>query len=660
MLEPQNPDLLLRRVRDLLLLTVFALVALLFSGQHTTTTYSKTTSFYILIWLALLVEFILILRSGWNVRRAWWPVLVCLGALFLWCLFSTEVVAPIPRSHRELTRRLALLCLVVVSIGAGRSAWFRRQFLGFGTLLPFVIAVYACVQSLGWDFFKWPEFEWGGEFQRVVGTLGNPDFLAGFFVGTIPLGIAYSCLNEERWQKIFGTISVILQFVAVILTLSRGVWIGFVFAGLALLVVLPNRTQTFKRTLRLVKRPSVAVPMILGAIVAVTVLWPAISSLGSRLSSASFAGRKFFYVSCLRLAARHPVTGIGLDAFPVYFPQVRDPRLSEVLPFRKWYVEHAHSEPLEILVNLGIVGFLLWAGVFLFWALALVPRIREMDRGRAVLVGACWVGVIGILGHNLVTVTLRHTSSSVLLWMLLGVSIGTADPLTLKERARRRGYWWLIIGVLLIVSSVGVWWQGSRAYQADRYLRSAKNVIDQAIPERFRTRKTQMCHTVLDLLSRAERLTSVSKESLYWRAWAYYELGDCESARREYERTIRLEGPFVDTVPNIGKVLMTQGSKYLEYGFPMHGLRAYAESLQWWQWACEMEPERAEHWRSRAGALGMLGRIEDARAAFERALEFEKDPAEKERTLALRQQLERDAEALSEQAERFLKPPNLQ
>ncbi len=653
MLEPSDPDVLLRRVRDLLLLTVFALVAFLFSGQHTTTTYSKTTSFYVLIWLALVVQFILAWRYQWVEWRRWWPALTCLALLLLWCAISSFFVASIPRSFRELFRWIGLVTLVVVSIGAGRSAWFRARFLWFATVFPLIVAIYACVQAFGWDFFQWPKFEWGGTFRRVVGTLGNPDFLAGFLVGTIPLGIGYILTSEKRWEKILGGLSVILQFVAVVLTLSRGVWIGFVLAGLALLFVLPSPGQSIKRALSRLARPKIAGTSLLVLIITVVLLWPALSSLGYRISQASFAGRKFLYVSCLRLAADHPVKGVGLGAFPVHFPEVRNPRLSQVLPFQKWYVEHAHSEPLELLVDLGIVGLLLWLGVFIFWTAALLPCIRQLERSRAILLSACWIGVVGILGHNLVTVTLRHTPSAVLLWMLFGVSIGACSPRIKKRESPWPGYGVPILGILLVAGSVTLWWQGVRLHQADRYLRSAKNIIDQAIPERFQTRKAQMCHAVIDQIERAKNLTSPSKESLYWRAWAYYELGDCEASQREYQRILKLEGPFVDTVPNIGKVLMTQGAKYLQYGFPRYGLRTYAESVQWWERACEMEPRRPDHWRNLAGALGMLGEVEKAKAAFERALQYENDPGGKERILALMQQLQRDAEGLRRQAQRF-------
>ena len=171
--------------------------------------------------------------------------------------------------------------------------------------------------------------------------------------------------------------------------------------------------------------------------------------------------------------------------------------------------------------------------------------------------------------------------------------------------------------------------------------------------EERHSQKVEPCHTVLNLLARADRLVPARKESLYWRAWAYYELGDYEASRAEYERTVRLEGPFVDSIPNVGKVLLNLAQDYMKAGFPRRALAAYDDSLYWWEWACRMEPEKAQHWRGSASALGMLGRIDEAREAFRRALDLEGDPIQKQRIFDLTQRLETDAEALRKQAESY-------
>ena len=657
MLEPQDPTEVLRRSRDLLLLTIFAIVALLFSGRHTTTAFSKTTSFYILVWLALILEFVLTYRNGRPDLRSWRPTLACLGGFLLWCTISAIWVAPIPRSFRELSRWLALISLVVVSIGAGRSAWFRRQILWFGTLIPLIVALYACVQYLGYDFFIWPEFEWEEEFPRVTSTLGNPDFLAGFLLGTIPLSVVYGFANTKRWKKVFSGVSVVFQFTAVILTLSRGVWIGLICSAAALLVIIPNRRETIGKLLNLRMRPKIAVAILAVLLAGVVLFWPAVSNLYLRAvggSPISLSGRRHIYVSSLRLAAKHPIFGVGLDAFPVRFPEVRTPELSQFLPFNKWYVEHAHSEPLEVLVDLGIVGFLLWLGIFYFWGRTVLTRLRQLERPQYLLVGAAWVAVIGILGHNLVTVTLRHSSTCVPFWAFFGIAMGASQVRGDVQTVRKPNWWRWIVLALLVAGGPLVWRHGTREHQADRYLREAHEIIAVALNEELHYRKVKPCHDVLDMLARADRLAPVRKESLYWRAWAYYELRDYEASHAEYKRTIELEGPFVHSVPNLGKVLLNLGLDYMNYGFQDHGRRAYRESVTWWERACEMEPENAQNWRNLAGALAVLGRIDGARDAFNRALELETDPARIQRIHHLMQQLEKDAAALQKQAESFI------
>ncbi|MFH1737938.1 MAG: tetratricopeptide repeat protein, partial [bacterium] len=290
-------------------------------------------------------------------------------------------------------------------------------------------------------------------------------------------------------------------------------------------------------------------------------------------------------------------------------------------------------------------GFLLWAGILVFWGRTVLAHLTRLDRSRAILVGACWVGVIGILGHNLVTVTLRHGSAAILFWTLFGIAIGASCVLDNTDSVRRFNWWRWIVLALIVVGGPLVWLHGIREHQADRYLREADNVIKHTLAQDTKRRDlmTDQCHLVLDLLARADRLVPVRKESLYWRAWAFYELGDYKSAQTEYERTIELEGQFVNTVPNIGKSLLSQVADYLALGFRDQALQACRDSLYWWEWACRMDPDNSQHQRNLARALGTLGRTNESREAFNRALNLETDPKERKTIQDDIQQLERAA-----------------
>ncbi len=662
MLEPHAPYEFLRRYRDLLVLTILGVVALLFSGLHTTTAFSKTTTLYVLVWLTLIVEFVLVCREGWSGIRIWRATLICLGAYLAWCVISAVWIAPIPRSFRELSRILALMTLVVVSIGAGRSDWFRHQVLWFGTVIPLIVAVYACVQSLGYDFFMWGDFDWGGDFKRVTSTLGNPDFMAGYLLATIPLSVAFGLASEKRWSKILAGISAGLQVIAIVLSLSRGVWVGVAWSLIALAAILPNWREYFRRAGEIARQPRILQAGSVGLVILVIVLWPALAGLCQRFAGgvgSSLEERGLIYVSSMKLLKESPLCGVGLDAFPVRFPEVRDPRLSRYLPIGGlsiggFYVEHAHSEFLEVLVNVGLVGFLLWMGSLFFWSKTLLQRLHSSDRTAALLAGACWISVAGTLGHNLFTVTLRHTSSAAMFWSMFGIAMGALGQSEEPQNIRREKNWRWVVLALLIAGGPLVWWHGVREHPCDRYLRQASDVIDYALVEKSPSRKTEICYRVLDLLAKADRLSPPHKESLYWRAWAYYELGEYLAAKSEYLRILNLEGPFMETIPNIGKCHIREGANYMLLGFLEPAMKMYRDSIPWWEKACQMDPERAEHWRNYGGMLGTLGRIEESRAAYSRALELEPTPEGKEEIRNLLEKLTKSEGILKESADWFL------
>lgn len=98
------------------------------------------------------------------------------------------------------------------------------------------IALYGILQRVmgvesppSWTYSGYEE----GIKLRVFSSIGNPNALAGFMVLTAPIAVSFT-LWSKQWKDrlIYGAISLVLM-ITLVLTYSRGAWIGFV-AGMVL------------------------------------------------------------------------------------------------------------------------------------------------------------------------------------------------------------------------------------------------------------------------------------------------------------------------------------------------------------------------------------------------------------------------------------------
>jgi hypothetical protein len=109
---------------------------------------------------------------------------------------------------------------------------------------------------------------------------------------------------------------------------------------------------------------------------------------GIRLS-VSGSGRAQFWGSALDAFASAPAKGIGTGSFPTYWNQhgaLETP------------VQNAHSEPLELLAELGPLGLVSFLVFFAAVAVAGIPRARPRDGSAAgAALGLVTTGLVGVV-----------------------------------------------------------------------------------------------------------------------------------------------------------------------------------------------------------------------------------------------------------------------
>ena len=142
-------------------------------------------------------------------------------------------------------------------------------------------------------------------------------------------------------------------------------------------------------------------------------------------------GRIDAWRSSLSIVYDHPWLGTGLGTFASVFSAYRNPAAGV------WGVwDHAHSTPLELLVEMGVPFSLL---VFALWGIMLGFLVRAAIRGtgnRLYVIAGAGIGTLATL-HSLVDFSLQIPGFSLVCCSLVGASIAAA--LVPAAAIQRRG-----------------------------------------------------------------------------------------------------------------------------------------------------------------------------------------------------------------------------
>jgi O-antigen ligase len=256
-----------------------------------------------------------------------------------------------------------------------------------------------------------------GRIQRVTSVYGNPNNLALYIGRVWPLAAALALAAREehapRWLARGYWLCVLLCLGALLLSLSRGAWLG---AGAALIVLMLPATRRRFGGRRL--------PGALIACAIVVTVGALIFALRGGPLGGSAHVRILFWQESIKLLERQPL-GVGLDQFfyyhhPAYGRSLIDPVLANT---QERYARQPHNLVFEIWFNLGPLGVIAFG-----WLLVRCLRRARSGLRFPLSVGAGLLarGVIAALAaalvHGLVDSFYFWPDIAIALWLVVGVS----------------------------------------------------------------------------------------------------------------------------------------------------------------------------------------------------------------------------------------------
>jgi putative inorganic carbon (hco3(-)) transporter len=314
-----------------------------------------------------------------------------------------------------------------------RSPRWRSWLITLYLHLALIVSVYGLRQWLfGADALAtWTDPESPlANTTRVYSYLGNPNLLAGYLLPAIPLGIA-ALLAWRGWlPKLLAGVITVVNLLCLVLTFSRGGWLGLVvtlliMALLLLYWLLPHLPRFWRLW---------AFPILLGGlggilVIAILFVEPVRDRVLSIFASRKDSSNNFrinVWAGVREMIRDRPILGIGPGntAFNQIYPLYQRTGFTAL---------SAYSIFLEILVEVGWIGFtaFLWFLLVLFnqgWTR--IQALRDQGSREIFWLLAAIATLFGMLTHGAVDTIWYRPEVATLWWFMVAIitSYGSSTP----------------------------------------------------------------------------------------------------------------------------------------------------------------------------------------------------------------------------------------
>lgn len=365
-------------------------------------------------------------RATWVARIA---LVALLGSLALATVLSADRARSLVGEPEQYQGLGTMLAYAIGLLAAWRALGDRgpmRRVIRAIVLAGAATATYGIAQLAGYDPL------WSSLYEGTIfATFGNRNELGAYLALALPLAAAAAAMPAPaRRDRLAAAVAVPLIGLALLLTFSRGAYLGAALA-LAVVLVLGRRWGRDRRTMRALGAGALALVVAITAVAFV----PPVRELADRVVDRALTSvdrvdpsvedRFDLWTVAVAMVVDHPVTGIGPEMYPVAYPDYAARLLPPDRQLRPGFVaESPHNVPLAIAVAAGIpallaylvlVGAVLWLGVR--------AAVRSSGPDRVLL-----AGLVAALCARLATdlFTTADVAGTWTAWLLMGAILATS------------------------------------------------------------------------------------------------------------------------------------------------------------------------------------------------------------------------------------------
>lgn len=298
-----------------------------------------------------------------------------------------------------------VLFLIVNLIDSKRKLYFLILTIIIASLL---ISFYGLYQYKVGAAVKesWVDKELNPDLRtRVYSTLDNPNILAEYLVMVIPLTFALFWTSKKKLNKLLFLLAVGVQFLCILLTFSRGGWLGLALAMIIFAFFVDRRL--------ILLYIAAGIGLL---IISPEVILTRIATIGNTQDT-STAYRFPLWMAALDMIRDFWITGVGLGpmAFKAIYPQYMRLGIMAV---------HTHNIFLQMFVETGIFGFIGFL-VFIFNNMRcnLITFVKGIDKRAKIIAIAIFSSIAGLMLHGLVEYIFFDNKIIIMFWILLAIGM---------------------------------------------------------------------------------------------------------------------------------------------------------------------------------------------------------------------------------------------
>ena len=277
-------------------------------------------------------------------------------------------------------------------------------------------AVFGIYQYIYGDVYSqaWLDSEMFEDIKmRVYSTFENPNVYGEYLILVIPIAVGLMWTEKGFWKKLFLLGIVGITTLAMVLTFSRGCWLGILFA-LALLAIMIDRRFILLGIVALLAMPFVLPLTIINRFM----------SIGD-MSDSSTSYRVYIWMGTLAMLKDYWFCGVGLGetSYNTIYP---------LYSYNNIEAPHSHNLYLQFVSQFGIIGLITFLGmVYNFYKDTTIKMLKKKD----ILLAGIVAGMTGFFLEGMFDYTWYNYRVILIFWMVIAFGI-VATKLEEKEEGK--------------------------------------------------------------------------------------------------------------------------------------------------------------------------------------------------------------------------------
>jgi len=262
---------------------------------------------------------------------------------------------------------------------------------------------------------NWVDEEMFGSVTRVYSTLENPNVLAEYLLIVIPMAFAGILAGKGKLKKVIFALCFAVMALCMILTFSRGGWLGLLVAAAVFLIMLDRRF------------------ILLGIVGLIAMYFVLPDSILNRflsigdLGDSSTSYRVAIWMGTIAMLKDYWLCGIGpgVDGFNKIYP---------IYSYNAATAQHSHNLFLQITCDAGICGIVIFLAIlFKYFRTAASAVSRETDKKSRYFQIASVSSMCGFLVQSMTDYSFYNYRVMFLFWVLVAFGIIAARRSELTE-----------------------------------------------------------------------------------------------------------------------------------------------------------------------------------------------------------------------------------